>query len=659
MVRRRWLRSSLHLTFFLAVHGGLGAQSPATHPLDGLTSQEFWTLYDVLRQSGRTDSAAQFAMVQLHEPPKAEVLAWKAGASFRREASAVVRQGPKTFEAVVDLTGRKLLSWKEAAGMQSNMTGAEDDAIGDLIKSDSRVRDALRKRGFTDLTTIGCWAIPLGYFAQPESEGRRLFKGGCASRHGVYNAQARGIPGLTVWVDADARKILKVVDTGGPALPTASDDFDREAVGATRTPMPPFDLRQPQGPGYRVDGGQVSWGNWRFHVRLDQRVGVVVSMVRYVDGDRERSVMYQGHLSEIFVPYMDSTTGWYERVFLDAGEYAAEGLAEPLEPGVDCPAGAAYFDDIVANDKGLPKRRRRLACLFERTTGVVAWRHGQDGGERVDGRPARELVLRMNATVGNYDYLFDWVFQQNGAIRVAVGATGILEVKVVGSQSATGAPASTADLAFGHLLAPGVLGVNHDHFFSFRLDMDVDGPRNSLAVDQMRTQKLPASHPRRSLWKVEERIPATEKDAQLDIDMRQPALWRVISADHQGQLGYPTSYEIQPSHNAMSLLTPDDWPQRRAGFSMHHLWVTPYNPDELYAAGDYPTLSKGDYGLPTWTRANRGIEGTDIVVWYTLGFHHAPRAEDWPVMPVAWHSFEIRPFDFFPRNPTLDLPGTP
>jgi Cu2+-containing amine oxidase len=25
-------------------------------------------------------------------------------------------------------------------------------------------------------------------------------------------------------------------------------------------------------------------------------------------------------------------------------------------------------------------------------------------------------------------------------------------------------------------------------------------------------------------------------------------------------------------------------------------------------------------------------------------------------MPTAWHEFEIQPFDFFARNPALDLP---
>jgi primary-amine oxidase len=87
--------------------------------------------------------------------------------------------------------------------------------------------------------------------------------------------------------------------------------------------------------------------------------------------------------------------------------------------------------------------------------------------------------------------------------------------------------------------------------------------------------------------------------------------------------------------------------------------VTPHAPNERYAAGDYPTLSKPGMGLPEWSAADRPISGTDIVLWYTIGMHHMVRAEDWPVMPVLWHWFELRPFDFFDGNPALDLPEVP
>jgi primary-amine oxidase len=114
-----------------------------------------------------------------------------------------------------------------------------------------------------------------------------------------------------------------------------------------------------------------------------------------------------------------------------------------------------------------------------------------------------------------------------------------------------------------------------------------------------------------------------------------------------------------PGATAASLLDPEDGVQKAAAFSEHQLWVTPYRPDERYAAGVYVMANKGNDGLGAWTKANRKIENTDIVAWYTMGFHHVPREEDWPVMPTMWHEFTIRPFDFFAQNPALDLPRVP
>jgi primary-amine oxidase len=96
-------------------------------------------------------------------------------------------------------------------------------------------------------------------------------------------------------------------------------------------------------------------------------------------------------------------------------------------------------------------------------------------------------------------------FEQDGTIVVGVRATGILEVKAVKDQRAD-APLSDElagkdpeghDVQFGQLVFPGVDGVNHDHYFSFRLDLDVDGPKNSLMVDHLVPYKLPDSAPGR------------------------------------------------------------------------------------------------------------------------------------------------------------------
>lgn len=124
-----------------------------------------------------------------------------------------------------------------------------------------------------------------------------------------------------------------------------------------------------------------------------------------------------------------------------------------------------------------------------------------------------------------------------------------------------------------------------------------------------------------------------------------------VKGPYSGYVGYQID-----SHSASPLLATDDYMLRRGAFTEHMLWVTPYDRRHLYAAGDYPTSHPAGDGLPAWTANNAPIVNRDLVAWVTMGFHHIPRPEDWPLMPVATHRFEIRPVGFFARNPAIDLP---
>lgn len=640
------------LLVFAVAAPGVSTQSPR-HPLDGLTFAEHWVVYDVIRDSGRIDDKTRWAGVSLREPPKAEVLAWKPGTPFRREALVILMMGPKTVEAVVDVAARKLASWKEVPGVQPDITGGEFDAQDEIAKASPEVVEALKRRGITDLTTVRCSGPTRGHFGIKEEGDRRLAAASCSDRHGVENPWGRPIEGLTVYIDLHEKKVFRVVDTGPVPVPAGPVDYHPEAVGRIRDPLAPLRIEQPLGPAFRREGGEVSWDRWRFHVRVEPRLGAVISQVRYVDGERARSVLYQGSFSEMFVPYMDPAEGWYWRTFFDGGEFGHSlGLASrSLQRGTDCPENAAWLDIVLPNERGLPQRQPDVACLFEQAGGGVAWRHRE--GDLVESRSSRALVLRWMATLGNYDYVFDWVFQQDGSIRGVVGATGIAEVKGVASRTAA-QDKDGKDAAYGRFVADNTVAPNHDHFFAYRLDLDVDGTANSLVVDELQTKRLEEDHPRKSLWVVQTRTARVEADGQLG--RHEQAMWRFVNPAVTGPMGYPTSYQIRAGHSAESMLAKDDYPQRRAGFTEHALWVTPYRPEELYAAGDYPTQSRGGDGLPAWTARNRSIENTDIVAWHTFGMHHVVRAEDWPVMPTVWHEFELRPFDFLARNPALDLP---
>jgi len=647
------MRPLILLTLFVPLNSL--AQLP-THPLDALTPPEYWSIYETLKSSGKLTPASRFAGINLHEPPKSSVLAWHPGSPFPRQALAIVKQGRQTFEALVDIPAHRLISWKEIKGVEPVLISDETDGVTGLLKADPQWQAAMRKRGITDFDTIECDGDSPGYFATPEEKGRRLQRVKCSQTRGFSSGLGHPIEGvITLW-DSEQQKIIRIIDTGVVPVPANANDYDPPAI-SSRAVLGPISISQPIH-GFQTNGTDITWQKWHFHFRIDPKMGVVVTNVGYLSDGKERSILYEGSLAEIFVPYQDPSEGWYYSTFIDMGEGNTWGsVASVLEPGADCPANAVYFDSVVATSHGLPERWPRTACLFERESGDFAWRHSE-GGRATDSRKRRDLILRMITTFGNYDYAVDWTFQQDGSIKIGVGATGSVEIKAVRSRTASDDHAG-ADGRYGHFLADNTVGVNHDHFFSFRLDLDVDGPANSFVKEELTPERLPPGSLRKSIWVTHESVAKNEADAQLTMMMEHPALWRVVNPNVKGPMGYPSGFEIAPGHNAVSLMSDDDLPQQRAGFIRHNLWVTPYKEDERFSAGDYPTQSHGGDGLPAWTKANRPIENTDIVVWYTLGFHHVTRPEDWPIMPVAWHEFELRPFDFFPRNPAVDLPPQP
>lgn len=83
------------------------------------------------------------------------------------------------------------------------------------------------------------------------------------------------------------------------------------------------------------------------------------------------------------------------------------------------------------------------------------------------------------------------------------------------------------------------------------------------------------------------------------------------------------------------------------------IWVTKYNPDELYPEGKYPNRSDRDTGLGMFTANDEGIHNKDLVTWLTTGTTHIARAEEWPIMPTEWVNVLLKPWNFFDQTPSL------
>jgi hypothetical protein len=204
-----------------------------------------------------------------------------------------------------------------------------------------------------------------------------------------------------------------------------------------------------------------------------------------------------------------------------------------MRPGLDCPADATWFDGLTVNENGAPKFNSNQACLFERDPESPAWRHTEDG--ETYGRPTRELVLRSAATIGNYDYIIDWRFDPVGGIEVAVGATGVIETKHTVQEKAADHEEHSGP-EYGQFVGLHTFGVNHDHFFSFRLDFDIDGPNNSFMTHRMVLQRLANDPMRKSIWVAQPSMAATEKDAILDIQLDRPSMWMFMIREGSPQL---------------------------------------------------------------------------------------------------------------------------
>ncbi|MEL6631554.1 MAG: tyramine oxidase [Bacteroidota bacterium] len=634
------------------------SQNPSAssaHPMDALNKAEYKQTVKILSEAGHVNDDSRFAIIHLKEMPKAEVLQWKTGDPIQRTASVVVKQGPKTFEGQVNLSEEKVDSWEEIKGVQPPFLYEEYEGMVEICAENEEWKASMEKRGYTSYDEIFASNLSAGYFGEDAEAEKRITKLTFFDVEGVEDhVYGRPIEGLTVVIDLNERKVLEVIDTGVIPINKDNHDYNESAArkGSDRPEMNPVTISAPNS-NIKRNGSMIEWDLWKFHVRLDKRVGTILSLIKFHD----ESIIYQISANEMFVPYMDPDLGWYYRSYMDVGEYGLSNALSPLSLtiGKDCPEDAMLLNELVSDDRGDAFEADETIAIFERNTGRPLWRHFEVSNFSLQSRASVELVVRMIATVGNYDYLIDYIFTQNGEFKVEIGATGIDAVKGVRTQHMSD-PTAAEDTKHGALIAPGLVGVYHDHYLSFRVDIDVAGQSNSFLQDHIIPQKYPkGSSPRISGWRVQPHIQETEGPVMQGKGHHHDAYWRVVHSTAKNKMGNARSYHLRPGHSHLSILEDKDYPQQRAAFSKHHLWVTPYHADELYPAGKYPNQNKGGDGIPRWVADKESVADKDIVLWYTIGFHHLTIAEDWPILPTMYHGFTLRPYHFFDRNPALDV----
>ena len=342
-------------------------------------------------------------------------------------------------------------------------------------------------------------------------------------------------------------------------------------------------------------GFPVKWEKWAFSWRILPQQGVVLSKVTF-DG---RPVLKYAGVAEVFVPYHAG-----EPRPMDQREHPFGKNMITLEPGVDCLPGGqcqAFGAD------GRRTSRRAAVMIHEEAPSVVHFALG----ERTR---AKMLTLWSAYALGDYTYIVQWRFGEDGSIMPRVGLTGRLSH--FGGNEEEGTEVGADERALGHV-----------HNFFFCLDFDVDGWKNTVEEFSY-AQAGERGEKGKGKWT------AVTREGPREWSARNFTSWRVVNRGSRNRLGLPRSYELVPGGTGIYRGARDE------PFAQGDLWVTRYKADEV------PGSKLLADGLAGYVNGEE-VADQDVVLWYMLSVHHQPRTEEWPAMPLDWVGFKMVPRDFW------------
>jgi primary-amine oxidase len=622
------------------------------HPLEPLTAPEIQTAVRVLKASPTFTPTTRIISITLREPDKSLVYAWPHADTPARQATAVLFDNAANQASVVtlDLAANTILSTQPGPpNAQPTLSIDEQVACENAVLESEDFKAALEKHyGIRDtsLVMVDIWSA--GNYGSEEDRTLRLARPLCFLRSDpTDNGYARPIEGIRPVVDINRMQVIRVEEYGTWPLPPQSANYAADRVPNQRTDIKPLLITQPEGPSFALDGRRISWQRWAFVIGFSAREGLTVHDLRYTDAGRDRPILYRASLTEMVVPYADPRPTQVRKNAFDVGEYGMGMGTNSLTLGCDCVGHIEYLDGHLCDSRGNPFTIPNAICIHEEDYGIL-WKHTDRRlADKPEVRRSRRLVVSSVATVENYEYGFFWYFYQDGNIGFEIKLTGILSL---------GAAHEGETPKYGRMVAPLLYAPNHQHFFNVRLDVGIDGMNNTVQQVDVLPDALDDSNPEANAFYAQATNLKTEKQALANLNLETGRTWKFTNPSVKNALGESTAYKFFPGDNAFPFASPKAWWRKRAGFVDHHVWVTPYSEDEKFAAGDYPNQSTGGDGLPRWVEADRPIENTDVVFWYTFGHTHIPRPEDCPVMPTAYIGFLLKPNGFFDQNPSNDVP---
>ena len=350
-------------------------------------------------------------------------------------------------------------------------------------------------------------------------------------------------------------------------------------------------------------------------------------------------------LVEMNIPYADPRHPFHKKAAFDLGDAGAGTMANNLKLGCDCLGSIHYLNSVLSTDKGEPMPMENVICVHEQDAGI-GWKHTNYRTGRAAVVRSRELVVQSIITVANYEYIMAFMFNQAGEVTYEVRATGIISTQPIDEG---------VEVPWGTVVHPGVLASHHQHIFSLRVDPAIDGHSNRVVYDEIHPMPLSDFNPHGVGYTVSETL--IQESSGLDINYDTAMTYKIQNAFSRNPVnGKAVGYKIHAPAFQKMIAHSDSFHHKRAEFADHNIYVTKYHDGELYAGGKYTNQSRGGAGVRSWANRKEKIVDEDIVVWIQFGLQHVTRIEDFPVMPCEVIKVQLKPVNFFDKNPALDVP---
>ncbi|RKD67914.1 primary-amine oxidase [Rhizobium sp. WW_1] len=637
------------------VHSATTQTSAAAPPppaylkaLSPLSADEIRAVTAVIKADPELGPDILFENIDLREPTPSEHRAHLEGQTLPRQARVNVNHldRPGVWQLIVSLADKSIVSRKHFPTARAGFMVEQMLSVEVNVKNDPRFVEACRKRGIEDMTGVIVDSWSGGNFGHKDEEGRLISHTFSWLRvHEFGNYYAHPIEGLNAVIDVKTGEVLRVDDyPDHPPIPMTRYDYDPEFLPAPSAPLKTLDVVQPDGVSFTIDGHAIAWDKWTLAIGFTPREGLVLHDIRF-DG---RSVVRRAAIAELVVPYGSPLYGHARQNIFDVGEYGFGKLTNSLKLGCDCLGTIHYLDAEVNGINGEPVTIEKAVCIHEEDAGVL-WKHWDFRTGRTVLKRGRKLVISSICTVGNYEYAQYWYLDLAGEIEFEMKATGIVNTNACHP----GQPDK-----YSTEIQPGLGAPIHQHIFCARLDVAVDGSGNSVVETNSFMESTSDTNPYGNAFHAEDTVLKTELGAARRADLSTHRSWKVINPSKLNHVGKPVGYKLH-APNCVTPMIQEDGPSGiRSNFIRNHIWVTPYDENERYPAGEFVANSDGSGGLAEIIKQDRPVENTDIVLWHSFGLHHVVRPEDFPVQPCISCGFSLAPAGFFEMNPSNNLPNT-